>query len=590
MGSYSVIDEFNKLCKQSNVVYSQIKKTKRARNNETVAMYNKLYKLPSDQLYDLNAVINIFGCDVLSFDDISWDKDSAYICHTNLIEHEVYKRFDLPNNRDNYLIPKNHISRDRNVDMNKYPICDQMTATAKKLDSYLQCLNVGSPTRYQGREIEVGKNCYYLVEENSLFTGREIYTVGTRCQDIKSIHIVIVKVAVYKDPEDIIGTKVVDAKYLDIPEHDKTFHFVTIADIAKVIKQYGDPGTYYRSDIVTSGDYVIYSTIQPADLRLFCDVHEDEHDYTVVFKKHGKGRKTLSSIAKRDPSMHFDYMPKVYDIVKTEIRPPRIKSTGQSRKKYDKLVDMFAAFPTVLHKAPMPKAGMIYEEYDPSLLNFYKYKGDIVSKGSLITEELAKKLGDSEYVFSTEKQIGCEIGHYTYEQAWKSKEAKKQINKDFAWGLLESDFYKREFTVIDGDPQITYVKHNNHTLELVGCAVWSCLCCVMLDAVSSINAKDFVVVTDGLYFNGDQYPKMPEWCDYRVINEKAAREHEKDNGEKYTDVEFQTYKDLPTANDLRRAKDKERKAKQRAEMTEEERAAKRAKDAERKRLARAKNK
>lgn len=588
MGKSSIIDEFNKLCKQSNVICAKVNKTRRARNKETEDLYKRLYKLPSEELFNLNDVQAIFGCNVLKFEDIAYDKSSAYICHTNLIEHEVYKKFSLCDNRSNELIPKNHISRKRNVDFSKYPICDQMTATAKKIDSYLQVANVGSPTRYQGREIEVGDQCYYLVEEGSFFTGREIYTVGTRCQDINSLHIVIVDVAYYKDPEDIKGTKVVQAETLDIPNHEKTYKFVTEGQMSKILKEYGRPGTYYRKDIITSGTNIIYSTLPNCALSAFADINEDPNNYTVTFKKRRPGAmKTIRSICKKDPTMHFDFMQKVYDIVKSEIRPPRIKNpTKCSMKQFEKLCDIYSAFPTILAKAPMPKAGMIFEEYDKDRLNFYIYRGEVVSKGSVITEELADLLGESEFAFSTEKQIGCKMGQYAYEQSRKSKEKKAAVNKQFKWGMLESDFYKREELCIDGKFEFVYVRHNENVLELVACALWSSLCKVMIEAVNSINATEFFVVTDGLYYNGDTMPTIPEWCDYRIEDKKSGKE----GPEKYNNILFKTYDDPQTEADKKRKRDREQKQKKRAEMTEEQKAEQRAKDAARKRAARAKNK
>ena len=79
----------------------------------------------------------------------------------------------------------------------------------------------------------------------------------------------------------------------------------------------------------------------------------------------------------------------------------------------------------------------------------------------------------------------------------------------------------------------------------------------MLDAVSSINAKDFLVVTDGLYYNGDDMPKLPEWCDYRIEDKEMERFCGKVEGEKYSNIIFKTYEDLPTENQLKVRKRKQ---------------------------------
>ena len=94
----------------------------------------------------------------------------------------------------------------------------------------------------------------------------------------------------------------------------------------------------------------------------------------------------------------------------------------------------------------------------------------------------------------------------------------------------------------DGETLYAYVKHEKNNLELVACALWSHLCLIMLNAISSINAKDFFVVTDGLYYNGDTMPTFPSYCDYRIELKDWTKTESTD--EKYTNIIFKTYKDL----------------------------------------------
>ena len=588
----AALNVFDKLIKRKDVIYVEISETKRARNKKTKDIYDMLFNINSNMLFSVDDMVKMIGCDVINFSDIDYNDDNAYICHSNVIEHEVYKRFDLSTNRNNRLIPKNHISRERNVNVNKYPILDQMTATAKRVNSYLQVASTGSCTRFQGREVEVGKECYFIVEEGSIFTGREIYTVCTRCQDIDSLHIVKINIEHYKDPETINNLRTAYSVRLDIPNHDKKYKQVGVSDMAKIIKEYGVEGQHYKTDIITSGDNIIYSTITGGALGNIADVIELDDGVEVKFKKRARGRvTTIRSITKKDTTMHFDYMPKVYSILKTDIKPPRVINPKRCAKAdFDKMCDIYSAFPTILHKCKMPKAGSLFTERDDNLLNFYLYKGDKVTKNSLITEDLYNLIGDAEYVFSTEYQIGCELGHYTYEQSRASKEKKKNINKNFLWGTLESKMYKSEYSVIDGKVEKVYVKYEQNNLELVACALFSSLSIIMLNAISSIKAKKFIVAVDGLYYNGDKDPVLPEWCDYRIEDKFLCRLLESDDDEKYHYIIKKSYDDPPTEKDIKREKEKERIKNKRANMTEEERAAARAKDAERKRLARAKKK
>lgn len=585
----AVIKTFNRLIKTKKIVYVELDKTKRARNPETVAMYDDLFNIESKQIYTLDQVQKMFDCDIVDFNTISYNAKNTYICHSNRIEHEVYKSYDLSTNRSNNLIPKNHIARNRKVDFSKYPICDQITATEKKVNAYLQVSNVATPTRFQGKEVEVGNDLYFIVEEGNMFTGREIYTVGTRCQDKKSIHIAIIKVDEYKDPTTINGMKVIsNVKRLDLDVEDKTFHRVQGFDIDKIIEKHGEFGQYYYRDIITSGDNVVYSSKSSSALKGFCDIEEDKGVMTVTYKKKtGGAKRSIQSIVKKDVTMHFDFMPRVYEILNADVNPARINNPASAKNKdFDKLCDLYSAFPTILHFAPMPAAGFLYEEYDKDLLNWYVYHGDKVTNGALITEALADKIGESEYVFSTAKQTGCELGHYTYEQAHASKEKKANVNKNFLWGILEKNYYDKEIVSMDGQAFVRYVKHPKNNLELISCALWSELSLIMLNAIDSIKATSFVVKTDGLFYNGDKIPKFPPQYDFRIEDKKAERLFGKIESEKYGYVDHKTYDDPPTENE----KAKERMRKKRASMTEEEKAIARAKDAERKRKKRASNK
>lgn len=574
----AALKKFEELINRDDVVYVEIDQTKRARDAETKRVYKKLYGLESNAILDVDKAAEILKCDVVEFKSVSYDINNTYLCHSNAIEHEIYKKFGLSDRKDIPLIPKNHISRLRNVDVDKYPICDQITADTKKVCAYLQAANVATPTRFQGKEVEVKDTCYFVVKKDDLFTGREIYTVGTRCQSIKSLHIAIIDVEEYKDPDSIYGRKICQAKRLNIDVEDKTYKYVSMNKMVEIIKEHGQEGVHYLTDVVISGDNIVYSTMSNSQLCKFATIEDGEVKLNKMLFK-GNNHKTIRSIVKKDPSMHFDYMPKVYDILKIDVTPPRINNRLRSKKDYGKLCDIYSAFPTMLKYAVMPKAGYIYESYDPELLNWYIYEGDKVTKCSLITEELAEKLGDSRYMFSTEKQIGCALGEYTYTQSRASKEKKKRVNENFLWGKLESGYYTIDEVVVDGSLKRMYTKHPGNNLELVACALWSKLCLVMLEALESVG--DGFVVTDGLYYNGDVDPVLPDWCDYRI--EVKHWDEEQKSDEKYVDVIMKTYEEPKTAKQIRSEINKRNYAK----MTEEQREAKRARDREYRRAKRA---
>lgn len=563
---------FNALLKKPYVISVDIDQTKRARDQKTKDIYMKLYNTNSNQVFTVNQASALLECDIIDAADILFDTSSTYLCHSNAIEHELYKKYNLQDRRDIDLIPKNHISRNKNVDKSKYPICDQITATEKKVASYLQAANVATPTRFQGKEVLTSDECYFVVQEDDVFTGRELYTVGTRCQSINSLHIAVIKVNSYKDPEYIRGKPVVSARRLDIPDADLHYQNVLPGTMAKLIGEYGEENVSYFNDMITSGNNIIYSTMSNAQLSMMANITDNHIEFAPKVINRSR---SVRSIVKKDTTMHFDFMPRVYEILGIDVTPPRISNPKDCFKsQFTKLCDIYSAFPTVLHFAPMPKAGYLYEQYDPNLLNFYLYKGNKVTKGSIITEALANKLGDADYVFSTAKQDGCELGHYTYAQCKISKEKKAKINKNFLWGILEAGYYVRTNVVTNGEIGIRYVKHPDNNLELVACALWSALCLVMLEAIESLNTDKFFVVTDGLYYNGDVDPKIPDWCDYRI----EIKDESIISDEKYKNIAFKTYDDLKTDLEKKRERDRTR----RKNMTPEQKA----KEAERKRASR----
>lgn len=555
----SAIKEYEKLCKQDNVILVEIDKTKRARDKETEKMYEELYKLDSRKVINLDEVLKILKCDVVDLKDVEYSESSAFLCHSNAAEHEVYKMYGLCNRRDIKLIPKNHISRLKDVDVTKYPICDQITAESKRVHSYLQASNVGSVTRYQGREVAVGEECYFVCKKSDLFTGREIYTLGTRCQTMKSLHIAILEETGYKDPETIQGRPVRTAKILNIKDHSKEYTYKSPANMLKLIAEYGNPEETYRTDMILSENNVIYSSMPNCELEQFATIKDG---YVTLNKGAHMNKKSIRSIVKKDSTMHYDFMAKVYEIVGMDVTPPRPNNCMHKREEFCRACDINSAFPSILKFADMPVAGYIYEDYDKDRLNFYRYRGNRVTKGSIITEELANYLGDSEFLFSTGKQTGCELGRYTYEQCYKTAESKKAVNREFNWGYLEKGYYKVEDIVDKGEYVRCWVKHPANNLELVACCIWSKLDLIMFEAADSIGVSDYFIKTDCLYYNGDQIPTLPSWCEFRVESKDWTKKQE-DDGNKYHDIIYKTYEDLPTEADIKRAQARERKRRQR---------------------------
>lgn len=575
-GSEITLKAFENLKTMPNVIYSNIDVTLRGNNQETRNKVRELYKMDG-YTRGIN-LMKEYSC--VPIDAVEFDPNNVYLCHTNEIEHELYKRFDLSNCE---LIGKGQQSGKEPV-RGKYPLMDEQTAKLKHVISYYQAKNIASVTRYQGSEVAQGATGYYFIESKSVVTMREFYTVVSRFKDYKNL--VIVQCDDIEKPYELTewkGKKVKEMRSLIIAQFDGTMHIVNDEEmIAALAANTTDTTVYYDIDCIYAvvDDKMYCQYINEKSLNKFQRTHcmELNGNLYIDLKAKPNFKSLAGTLSKKTPSIQYDFTPQIYEIVGDTFKAPMLKNTCK-KAGFEHQADLFSAYGTVIKNSPMPNTKALYREYRDDKLNFYICNSEkLAGKNNLITEELAKTLNmdKCEFAFATDYQQSNEIGDFVYAQSRKSKEAKK--NMKMHWGYFEKHYIENRKTghVENGESivDIVPVMNPQNINELFMCAVKSSLANIMIKARDSVGGG--YVCTDAIYYNGDKKPDLPSWAWYRI---SKGGKHE---GE-YEDVEYQNYEDLKTNSQLYEEK---RKAKFEAMSTAEKDEAK-AKKAERERARRA---
>lgn len=187
------VQKFNEFMKQSFVLVDEGFETKRARDKETKDKIEYLYKKSNEDATEFVNDLNTHRFDVIRYEDMTFTTDNVYITHLNETEEMLYRDQQLAScffNNDE-LIAKGSIANKQPRDLSKYPILSQLQAERMHSQAYLQLVNIGSITRYQGSEVTDKQKLYYIITQDSRITNREWYTVVSRCWTLDSIVIVV---------------------------------------------------------------------------------------------------------------------------------------------------------------------------------------------------------------------------------------------------------------------------------------------------------------------------------------------------------------------------------------------------------------
>lgn len=515
----SMLDRFNDLCKASLVV--RLTKTLRPRTKETEDEYMLYY----------NSVID--GNDIfrerrdmykqIDFCDITFSKHDVYICHTNEIENELFHRFRIQDRYDIPLIPKGRIASRIPKDMSRYPIVSQ--SDSKNLsDGYLQPERIGTPTRYQGSEVDLTRKLYYIIEHDSKISQREIYTVISRLYDIDNLIIVYldvkkqtkltefngkpVKTAVwYQLDEDIEvdGKKISD--YIEDGRNIK----VPSSFFSKIIEKINqDSDVHYRDNAVMFRGYVVSAERKEnkpeynTNILTFIRREPDfKYKYMSEFMR-------CFEISQRNAfgKMDIDYLMGAMPCYQETYSISPFPSTSdyltvKNKRDYKYGLDFKSSYAHILNNAILPTGRIISREPGAGI-DWYIVYCDQCGEGALVTHEFIKTIRrwtDMHYYFvcSTGAKIGSQFGRKAHEMSHKDKESNDKL-KMIKWGIIDRQYIEGYGGAAEPD---YYVIDENNVHQLLMMAIKSKQTENILN-VRNIIYGDLVhgrVVADGIYFD-----------------------------------------------------------------------------------------
>lgn len=503
-----MLKAFEQLKSDPNVIYENVTETLRARTEATKALYEELYeKAELPILYDIDYLIKKFER-VIDYKDLEYNTSDAYITHDNITEDFLYRDKSFCTNPYLDLIPKGYLSARPPKDLSKYPVLSQLQAERKKIKSYTQVMNVGSPVRFQGSEVDSSKKLYYLVQPNSKVSSRELYTVITRMWDIDSFNIVICDTPKEYKLNTFNNLPVKTHAYLVLPDTGNTIG-MTPKEMSNFCAQYDTDEVYYDRTEVLGNNGNLYKYVNTGAKRI----------------EYPRQKNSVGALARRDSKLNYSYMDQVYHIL-DQHNLPFIRCANTVKRKGDKYgMDVYSAHPTMLAHEKMPIDGKLKTDGpDPDMLNFYyidEVYTDDTKTNLIITDDLKnyfEKTGRAHctYLFSTPYSIGCYPGEYLYAQAYNCKESKQEVKKAH-YGYYQKHYIEKS---IEGD---CYVRYPKYIYELLIASVFSQLQYYMWQIYDALNGTAINVdaVSFGCY-NEDTVKTirdiLPDYVNFRILD------------------------------------------------------------------------
>lgn len=651
-----ILEEHERFCNLPNVDVIKVSGSWRPvepNRERTLDMY--------DMLRDAVEENEVFTGDDLSylFKTMTYDElkrrinngeDVKISCHTNDIEDGLIKDLDLESrvqSNDDLIFKGGYRGKAPKKASTRVAVLSQKKVNRAKesgsnaAQSYAQLKCIGTPTRFEGCEIDQGHPFIYAVNWDSRISARELYTDFTRVRDIEDYYVVYVgrydteygkktfnglpikKERTLKvDFEKVLAENFSD-RLLKQAKHDKAKwgyyrpQEIGLQKMRQIIKMYGkalNENEVYQARFIRdlSGDLIFYSDLNDTELT--------SEEMKLINDKKGKSPITARSVISKDAKYDYTYMGKVFEILDSkgihELNVSRVHELcNDSHKMTEFYVDIWSCHTHILKFCEMPIDGKITTVYDENMMNFYLCDGcDFINKDSVIEDKFAKYLKDNNicdvhYLFSVPKDIGSNMADRLYKMAHKDIESKKAINEYVHWG-----YYEKQYIECDGSTSAYAVKHEAYNHQLLIAAIYSQIYYYMFMLRDALKGDG--IVTDACYFNEltdktidtikDILPKGVDWRirqQYYDSDGEWIRTEVNGKLERYTTVVYQTCKDLQHRNTAKsnarrdnmtedekksyREADAQRKRDKRANMSEAERQIARDRDKERKRKARA---
>lgn len=601
----TMMEKYKEFIKREDVIYIELTKTYRARNEKTKRYFEECYESVKNGISKFEEAKNVFR--TISFEDMPYNKSDVYICHTNAIEDMLYDKFRIGDDYDNDLIPKGVIAKKIINDVTRYPILSQNQSNGKKI-GYFQPERVGSATRYQGSEVNETKTLYFIVESTSRVEAREWYTVISRCYNIDSIVIVITKTKKIEPLKAFNGKSVKKKGWYRVED-------MTLSDGRKLSEIEKKDG---KIEIPLKDMITIRKSIKDTEEIHFLSnaflfngnivTQEQENDEE---EKTKSNKITMNSLLSKEPDFDYDYIPSFYRSVDIAAKRLNVEVEGtiaptyrQERNdemnkygykndltKFKYEIDFEASYPHILKYAKLPIGSNFYgiedagetsiarndplyntEIEETNLFDWYIVEGSSqISDGAIVSGDIVRYLqssGDTgrfSYVGSSESKIGSRMGETLLSKAHESVESKEEV-KDVHYGLAERSFLNPIYE--KGIINSYFVENqNNHKLLIV--AVKNQQLLNILKVKNVIYRGGFGygwVIADALFFDyegdieelGEKIRKELPNYDFRIRLNDGTKT-----------VLYKTYEDLKTRSEIRKEKDKERKRLARAKKKAE---------------------
>lgn len=577
----SLVEDFLSLKNEPNVIWVTLTESKRPVNAHTQDMYAYAYEHADDDR-------NLYGwvknrVNTAKYEDIKITKDDIVLTHTKDIEAFIYRQIN-PREAGFELIPKGTIARKGVKDLEKVPVIPQKIAEKRDVKAYLQAKSICTPTRYQGSEAQPGQHLYYVVEKTSRVSAREIYTVLTRCKDIDDLTIVEITLPGEGDLRKFCGKPVKKHGYLSIdremPELDRALKtgYADANLIKSVVRNNPNDAISYDRDVIYYKGEMLTT----------------KENLKTLSKAKEKRKYTPSSLMKKDEKMAYQYVAEIYRTLESHgidvIQYPYIIRPERPEEEYKYELDLYSAYPTILKYEKMPIDGMVsYTKGQNGYLDFYicTKENPIVGTERIFTGEFPELVPYGDYLFSIPCERGLKSGVFLWDQAHRSIESKKNL-KDFHWGYYQ----KKYLTPVLGiNGKVEYYELNeNFIYEILMVAIVTILTKIsyhMLQCVPGYPVVDAVKFPQNE--NVEKLKMMmsknfPDY-DFRIKNLKAIQGRDREGNVlehyswddicsgrvRFREIEkvlFQTYPDLPTEAQRRRAQKTETMRQLRAKQKE----------------------
>lgn len=594
----SILKQFNEFCNLDFVKKIDLDHSLRAVNEISQEMYNDCYKEADNGKFDLydRYKLSMNWC---WLDDISYSKDNAYICHSNELEDILYKKYKLYDRYDLDLLPKGGIASKNIEDLNveNYNILSQKEALRTKLRSYFQISNVGSVTRYQGSEVQVGHKLYFLVNPNDIVGNREFYTMITRAKDVNDITLVFTRPEKKKEPfTQFFGHPVLKPKALKItddtviPRCDgKTIEAVREESktAEKPIKEDELQKPYIDELLLdASRKDGVYYNILINNGKVVKEYTSEESKkpktslYSLLNKSQGTSFDCMEDFLRAYEKMSILYKREIHKNIDTIITPQTFDYQFNHTKNfmYSAGIDVYSAYPTAFKYGKIYD-GRFFESFEEVSENDFwkeedKYVGFFFNnsfygqKGMIITDALVKTMREYDkefeafYIGRSPVLKNAKFVDYLYKKVYKSYEDKKFVRDNIRYGWMQKPFLDKIYTS-DDKKEWFYGVNESQRYELLMCCVQSDMFNFIIKCKQIIygNLQEGVCQVDCLYFNKELWTeevkeeinKIRGNVDYRIFeNKKQGKTSEKP-------IIYKTYEELKSKEDIEKKRSHHKK-------------------------------